>query len=100
MEIRKAFRTRCWKQWPLDFLFLPRSMVEFLKRLRTIAPGYLVAERDHRALAEQLLELVQSGDRLSELAQRGAESVAEKFNDKKQVRLLEDFYFEAMNERA
>ena len=62
--------------------------------------GILVAERDHRALAEQLLELVQSGDRLSELAQRGAEAVAEKFNDKKQVRLLEDFYFEAMNERA
>ena len=62
--------------------------------------GILVAERDHRALAEKLLELVQSGDCLSALAQRGAESVAEKFNDKMQARLLEDFYFEAMNERA
>ena len=62
--------------------------------------GILIAERDHQALAKKLLELVQSGDRLSELAQRGTESVAEKFNDKKQVRLLEDFYFEAMSEGA
>jgi colanic acid/amylovoran biosynthesis glycosyltransferase len=62
--------------------------------------GILIAERDHQALAKKLLELVQSGDRLSELAQRGAESIAEKFNDKKQTRLLEDFYFEAMTEGA
>jgi glycosyltransferase involved in cell wall biosynthesis len=62
--------------------------------------GILVTERDHRGLAEKLLELAQVGDRLSKLAQRGAESVAEKFDDKKQARLLEDFYFEAIRESA
>ena len=43
------------------------------------AAGYWLRNDDHLALAEKLLEFVQSGERLSELAQRGAEVGAEKF---------------------
>ena len=60
--------------------------------------GILVAEKDHVALASKLSELAANPVPLSELARRGAESVAEKFGQQEQVRKLEDFYFEAMNQ--
>jgi len=62
--------------------------------------GLLVAERDHEALAKKLLDLTSSLDTLAELAQRGAQTVATKFDQEAQARSLENFYFEAMNERA
>jgi len=62
--------------------------------------GILVAERDHDALAKKLLDLTASLDTLAELAQRGAQTVAAKFDQQAQARALEDFYFEAMSEPA
>ena len=59
--------------------------------------GILVTEKDHAALAAKLLELARAPEHLSELAQRGAEKVAAEFDQPKQVRKLEDYYFEAIN---
>ena len=59
--------------------------------------GVLVSERDAEALAQRLLEYAARPDLLTALAQRGAEAVAEKFEQRAQVRKLEDCYFEALN---
>ncbi len=58
--------------------------------------GVLVAERDHGALAAALLDWTARPAALSELAQRGAAAVAEKFEQTAQARALENFYFEAL----
>jgi len=58
--------------------------------------GMLVAERDSNALAKALLEAAANSTSLTDLAKRGAESVAENFEQGAQVRRLEDLYFEAM----
>lgn len=58
--------------------------------------GVLVDERDADALAQALLEAVGKPEPLSELAQRGAESVSENFEQSAQIAKLEDYYFEAM----
>jgi glycosyltransferase involved in cell wall biosynthesis len=59
--------------------------------------GVLVAERDAEALARRLLEMAARPEMLSAIAQRGAAAVAEKFEQRAQVRKLEDCYFEAMS---
>ena len=59
--------------------------------------GVLVPERDSEALARQLLEKTSRPEMLSAIAQRGAAAVAEKFEQRAQVRKLEECYFEAMN---
>ena len=58
--------------------------------------GFLVAERDHAALAEALLDWTSRPEALTHLAQAGAEAVAAKFEQHAQARALEDFYFEAL----
>lgn len=58
--------------------------------------GVLVAEGDAEALAAQLLEFAGTPQRLTELARCGAEAVAAKFDQQKQTRQLEDYYFEAV----
>ncbi len=58
--------------------------------------GVLVEERDPLALADALLDWTSRPDALTNLARRGAEAVAEKFEQRKQARALEDFYFEAL----
>ncbi len=58
--------------------------------------GVLVSEGDHITLAAKLLEFAAEPERLAELARRGAEAVAEKFDQQTQVRKLEDYYFEAV----
>jgi colanic acid/amylovoran biosynthesis glycosyltransferase len=58
--------------------------------------GILVPERDHAALAHVLLEAVQDRHLLSRLAQCGAKAVAEKFDQRIQVRQLETLYLQAM----
>ncbi len=58
--------------------------------------GILVAEGDAAALAAKLLEYANAPERLAEIAHRGAEAIAENFDQAKNVRKLEDFYFEAM----
>lgn len=54
--------------------------------------GVLVAERDHGALARALLEAAQDRHRVAELGRVGSQAVAEKFDQRVQVRKLEDVY--------
>ena len=61
--------------------------------------GVLVPERDADALAQRLLEMAARPEALSTMAKRGAEAVAEKFEQRAQVRKLEECYFEAMTGR-
>lgn len=58
--------------------------------------GVLVPERDANALALALLLAADRPEHLAAMAQRGAQIVAEKFEQHAQVRKLEDCYFEAM----
>jgi colanic acid/amylovoran biosynthesis glycosyltransferase len=58
--------------------------------------GVLVAERDHSALATVILDWTARPEGLNLLARRGAEAVAEKFEQTNQARALENFYFEAL----
>jgi glycosyltransferase involved in cell wall biosynthesis len=58
--------------------------------------GVLVGERDHTALAAALLEWTKRPEDLARLAQDGARAVAAKFEQRAQVRALEDFYLEAI----
>jgi colanic acid/amylovoran biosynthesis glycosyltransferase len=54
--------------------------------------GVLVAERDHAGLAQALLSTVKDRPRLAQLARLGAQAVSEKFDQRTQVRRLEDIY--------
>ena len=58
--------------------------------------GVLVDEGDHAALARALLDWTSRPAELSRLAQAGAQAVAEKFEQRAQARVLEDFYSEAL----
>lgn len=64
--------------------------------IENVVSGVLVNERDHAALAGALLEWASRPDKLSSLAQAGAQAIAEKFEQKAQVRALEDIYREAI----
>ncbi len=54
--------------------------------------GILVPERDHEALSYALLEAVQDRHLLARLARNGAAAVAEKFDQRNQIRRLEEIY--------
>lgn len=54
--------------------------------------GILVNERDHRALADGLIETAKSPDRLRAMGHVASESVAKNFNQTEQARLLEEIY--------
>lgn len=54
--------------------------------------GILVNERDHRALADGLIETAKSPDRLRAMGHVASESVAKSFNQTEQARLLEEIY--------
>jgi colanic acid/amylovoran biosynthesis glycosyltransferase len=54
--------------------------------------GILVPERDYEALSRALLETVQDRHLLARLARNGANTVAEKFDQRKQIRRLEEIY--------
>jgi len=54
--------------------------------------GLLVNERDHRALADGLIETAKSPDRLRAMGHVASESVAKNFNQTEQARLLEEIY--------
>lgn len=58
--------------------------------------GVLVAERDDRALATELIAYARATEKLSILASNGAEAVAQNFEQQAQIRKLEDYYFEAI----
>jgi colanic acid/amylovoran biosynthesis glycosyltransferase len=55
--------------------------------------GILVPERDHDALSRALLDAVQDRQLLLRLARNGAESVAQRFDHRNQIRRLEEIYF-------
>ena len=61
--------------------------------------GVLVTEGDDKSLASELLDWTARPTALTALAERGAAVVAEKFEQKRQARALEDFYFEALHEQ-
>jgi colanic acid/amylovoran biosynthesis glycosyltransferase len=54
--------------------------------------GVLVPERDHEALSQALLESVKDRQLLARLARSGANAVAEKFDQRKQIERLEEIY--------
>jgi glycosyltransferase involved in cell wall biosynthesis len=58
--------------------------------------GVLVPERDHEALARALLDAAQDRHILSRLAREGAAAVAAKFDQRAQVRRLEEIYLETI----
>ena len=61
--------------------------------------GVLVAERDHEELVWALLNAVEDRHFLSRIARAGADAVAQKFDQRIQVRRLEDIYLQAMEVR-
>jgi colanic acid/amylovoran biosynthesis glycosyltransferase len=54
--------------------------------------GILVPERDHEALSQALLDSVKDRALLARLARNGANVVAEKFDQRKQIQRLEEIY--------
>jgi colanic acid/amylovoran biosynthesis glycosyltransferase len=60
------------------------------------ASGILVPERDHDALARALIDIAKDRQSLTRLARAGSESVRQKFDQRAQVRTLEDVYLRAM----
>src|SRR4051812_48322858 len=58
--------------------------------------GILVKERDAEALSAALLQWTADQQRLSAIAQEGATAVRKHFEQKGQVRQLEEYYFEAI----
>jgi colanic acid/amylovoran biosynthesis glycosyltransferase len=61
--------------------------------------GVLVPERDHEALAAALIDCVQDRQRLAGLARAGGEVVRQKFDQRTQVRNLEDLYMRTIYAR-
>jgi colanic acid/amylovoran biosynthesis glycosyltransferase len=60
------------------------------------ASGVLVPEHDHEALARALLDAAQDRYLLSRVAREGAAAVAAKFDQRGQVRRLEEIYLELL----
>jgi len=58
--------------------------------------GVLVPERDHEALARALLDAAQDRHLLSRLAHEGAAAVAAKFDQRAQIRRLEEIYLKQL----
>src|SRR2546430_11044521 len=56
--------------------------------------GVLVAERDDAALARALLDATQDRQLLARLARNGAEAIAQKFEQRAQIRKLEEIYMQ------
>jgi len=61
--------------------------------------GFLVAERDHDGLAAGMFELASTPSRYAQVAQAAAKSVAERFEQSRQIAVLESCYSEAANRR-
>src|SRR5437667_3494358 len=54
--------------------------------------GILVNERDHRALADALIDCAKDSARLAAMGRAASESVVKNFNQKEQTRRLEEIY--------
>ena len=62
--------------------------------------GFLVPECDYEALSKALLNSAQDRHLLARLARAGAEAVAQKFDQRTQVRRLEDLYLGLIERRG
>ena len=62
--------------------------------------GVLVPEHNHEELGRTLLNAVQDPDFLSRVGRAGADAVAQKFDQRIQVRRLEDIYLHAMEAKG
>jgi glycosyltransferase involved in cell wall biosynthesis len=60
--------------------------------------GILVPERDYHALGHALVEAAEDPSLLSRLARAGAEIVAQKFDQRQQIRMLEELYLRTIAE--
>ena len=60
--------------------------------------GVLVAERDHDALSRALLDTAKNPDLLKRLARSGANAVAAKFDQQKQIEQLEEIYLRMISD--
>ena len=58
--------------------------------------GFLVAERDHEALAQKMFELASDPKRYAAMGTAAARAVAERFEQSKQIQVLERCYDEAV----
>ena len=58
--------------------------------------GILVGESDPDALADALLKAAADPESLTSMARGGADAVRAKFEQREQIRKLEDYYFEVM----
>ena len=58
--------------------------------------GVLVDERDDKALAKAIISAALHPERLSEMGSAGAKQVANKFEQAKQTRRLEEIYLRAI----
>src|SRR5438477_876544 len=62
--------------------------------------GILVSERDHRALADGLIDCAKDSARLASMGRAASESVAKKFNQTEQTRRLEAIYLREIGSAA
>jgi len=62
--------------------------------------GVLVPEADANTLARELLLAADEPENLTTLALQGAKAVAEKFEQRAQIKGLESYYFEALDSSA
>ena len=62
--------------------------------------GILVPERDHEVLSQALLNAAKNVDLLKRLALRGAEVVAEKFDQQNQIQQLDEIYLRMIGDSA
>ena len=60
--------------------------------------GILVHERDHAALARELIQAARNPDRLSQLGRAASESVAQNFEQQVQINNLENLYLKLIRE--
>src|SRR5437899_5045810 len=62
--------------------------------------GILVSERDHRALADGLIDCAKDSARLASMGRAASERVAKKFNQTEQTRRLEPIYLREIGSAA
>ena len=98
MATRRVCPIRCWKQWQPGYQSLATRHGGIPEAIEHGVNGWLVAEGDHAALGQALVDLAADPARLSALADAAAKSVAENFALSTQTRKLEDYYQEAMEE--
>ena len=92
MAIEKAFRTACWKRWPLDFRASRPAMAVFPKRSPIWSPESWCQNRIWPGV-EHWLDRLAADDQLRDsLGKRAAQTIKEKFDLTTQIEKLEEIY--------